>query len=86
VAVNFSAQLPLLLKGVFFDGWKSEAVPVRMNKEEFIELVACQLPMDIEGGHERLIKVVIGKILDTVDPEEVLDLMKVLPADIAEFI
>lgn len=34
-AAQFSAQLPILLKGVFFDGLKPSAMPKEAGKEQF---------------------------------------------------
>ncbi|WP_214370534.1 DUF2267 domain-containing protein [Pseudonocardia sp. H11422] len=36
VAVHFAAQLPLLLRGVFFDGWTPSQVPVKYDTEQFL--------------------------------------------------
>jgi uncharacterized protein (DUF2267 family) len=35
VAANFAAQLPELLRGVFFDGWNPSRVPHRFDRAEF---------------------------------------------------
>lgn len=34
-AVKFSGQMPLILKGVFFDGWKARRKPERLSRVEF---------------------------------------------------
>jgi uncharacterized protein (DUF2267 family) len=36
LAANFAAQLPELLRGVFFDGWNPSRVPHKYDRNEFI--------------------------------------------------
>ena len=44
-AVNFAAQLPMLLRGVYFEGWTLPEKPVRThNLEEFADGVRSWLP------------------------------------------
>ena len=44
-AVNFAAQLPMLLRGLYYEGWTLPATPsdVRSPKE-FAEAIAAELP------------------------------------------
>jgi uncharacterized protein (DUF2267 family) len=35
-AAHLAAQLPELLRGVFYDGWQPSKVPMRMHAEEFL--------------------------------------------------
>jgi len=81
-AVHFSAQLPLLLKGIFFDGWQLAAVPIKMNREEFVNRVAGEFKLDVEGGIETVISVVLNAIFDIVDPAEKIKITEALPNDI----
>jgi hypothetical protein len=34
-AADFAAQLPILVRGVFYEGWDPSRVPVKMHKERF---------------------------------------------------
>jgi len=36
-AAHFAAQLPDLLRGVFYNGWNPSRVPIRRGRQEFIE-------------------------------------------------
>jgi len=35
VAAHFAAQLPELLRGVFYDGWNPSRVPVKFGRREY---------------------------------------------------
>lgn len=83
VAVNFSAQLPLLVKGIYFDGWQPENKPVKMHREEFLLYIGNEFKYDVEGGLERLAKRVSEKIFSMYGQEEILKILDNLPDDIA---
>lgn len=35
-AVEFAAQLPALIRGIYYDGWDPSATPERMKREDFL--------------------------------------------------
>jgi uncharacterized protein (DUF2267 family) len=39
-AAHFAAQLPTLLRGLFFEGWKPSQVPVRLDADQFLVAMA----------------------------------------------
>ncbi|WP_158888155.1 DUF2267 domain-containing protein [Amycolatopsis anabasis] len=41
-AAHLAAQLPELLRGTFFDGWKPSRVPIRYDADEFIHRFAAE--------------------------------------------
>jgi uncharacterized protein (DUF2267 family) len=47
-AANFGAQLPLLLRGVYYDGWRPDSHAARKprNKAQFMEQVASAFPCE----------------------------------------
>lgn len=40
VAAHFAAQLPELLRGVFYDGWNPSRVPVKYDQAEYVQRFA----------------------------------------------
>ena len=36
MAAHFAAQLPELLRGVYYDGWDPSAVPVKYDREGYV--------------------------------------------------
>lgn len=81
-SVHFSAQLPLLLKGVYFDGWNPEIVPLKMNKNEFLSYIGNQFKFDVKNGIETMTQKVLIKIFETIDPGEANKIIDALPSDI----
>lgn len=46
-AVHLGAQLPMLLRGAYYEGWHPAATPTReRHLADFIDQVAAQLPRD----------------------------------------
>ena len=35
-ALDLGSQLPMLVKGFYYDGWKPFSTPVKMNRNEFL--------------------------------------------------
>ncbi len=85
-AVHFSAQLTPLIKGIYFDGWVLLDVPVKMNKEEFLACIGNQFKLDVDGGIEKMTKIVLEKIFEAIDPGEANKIIAALPKDIASIL
>jgi len=58
-AVQLAAQLPLLLKGMYFDGWKPVDKPEKYKKEEFARRVHEQFDLDPDLDVGRIIEGVL---------------------------
>ncbi|SCL28426.1 Uncharacterized conserved protein, DUF2267 family [Micromonospora rhizosphaerae] len=77
-SVQFATQLPLLLRGIYFDGWTPMDVPVKLSRDDFLLEARRRFPYDVEGGIDRLVQVVLdtlGKHLNPGQWEEVKDNM-----------
>ena len=85
-AVELSAQMPLIIKGVYFDGWDPSATPVRARtKEEFLTLVRTHLQRaarDVDP--ERITRAVFKLLAERVSEGEIRDVRGVLPPEVAE--
>ncbi len=85
-AVNFSDGLPLLLKGIFFDGWQVAKVPRKMDQEEFLQEIQQQFPFSIQGNIQKVISVVLQSLKKYINEGEIEDILDVLPKDIANML
>jgi uncharacterized protein (DUF2267 family) len=79
-AAQFAAQLPLLLKGVFYDHWDPSGVPKKYDDVEFMEQVRRALPFDVEGGVPNLVVVVLQSLRAFISPGEFEDVLSIMPA------
>jgi uncharacterized protein (DUF2267 family) len=83
-AADLAAQLPLLLKGVYFDGWNPSATPVEARtKNEFLTLVLHSLsPGTSHADAERFTRAVFKLLAAHVSSGEVRDVQAMLPAEL----
>jgi uncharacterized protein (DUF2267 family) len=58
-SAQFSAQLPMLVRGLFYEGWDPSNVPVRMGREDFLGRVRQEFPYEVRGTTEELVTNVI---------------------------
>ena len=54
-AADLGAQLPMLIRGLYYEGWDPSRVPVKMHREEFLDRVRREYPFQVEGGTALLI-------------------------------
>lgn len=80
-AVHFGAQLPMLLRGLLFEGWHMAGTPTaEHSKQQFLDRVRAQLPATLAGDVERGVRAAFEVIWEKIDAGEVRKLVKVLPA------
>ena len=80
-AAHVAGQFPLLIKGVYFDGWKPGGTPVRVRtKEEFYALVAPQLQRGIRNVDvEQVTRTVLGFLASHMSEGELEQIRGVIP-------
>ena len=85
-AVDLAAQMPLILLGLFFDGWDPRASPVKARtREEYLALVRHHLQRaarDVDA--ERVTRAVFKLIAERVSEGEISDVRGMLPLEVAE--
>jgi uncharacterized protein (DUF2267 family) len=82
-AAHLGAQLPMLVRGIYFEGWKPARNPQKYrSQEDFLGHVKEELrnvrPMDPQDGTRAVFKVINHHI----DPGEAADVMQALPKQI----
>lgn len=85
-AAGFGAQLPMLVRGFYYEGWKPGAVPFKMKKEEFLGEVERILNPPFEQSTEEIIKGVLFILEKHIDGNEIQKIKKLLPKDIIQII
>jgi uncharacterized protein (DUF2267 family) len=82
-AAQLSAQLPMLVRGIYYTGWNPSEVPIRMNRDAFIRRVQASLPYEIQGGTEQLVKTVLQALRHYITDGEWEDVKSVMPKELA---
>ena len=84
-AVHFGAQLPLLLRGVYYDGWHMAGTPTKeRHVAEFVERVGDGLPRGSTINPEFAARSTFALLWDKLDPGEVAKVQRILPRELQE--
>jgi uncharacterized protein (DUF2267 family) len=81
---DLSAQLPMLIRGIYYEAWNPSHVPVKLRREEFLERVAAQLPYEVEGKVEELVQTTLQALRRHITEGEWADIKDSVPKDVAE--
>ena len=84
-AADLAAQLPQLVRGIYYEGWNPSATPVEIwRKEEFLEPVADALAGRSGTEPEPAARTVLTVLTRHLSAGEVADGVGTLPAEIRE--
>jgi uncharacterized protein (DUF2267 family) len=84
-AVNLGAQLPMLIRGFYYEGWRPEGRPFKYrHKEEFFAQVAKTLPGMEQAELERAVRAVFKVFSSQVTGGEIAQVRDQLPAEVRE--
>jgi uncharacterized protein (DUF2267 family) len=81
-AAQFSAQLPMLIRGIYFAEWDPSDVPVKMDREQFLERIQREFPFEVEGGLEPLVQTVLKALKAHVSEGEWADIRSSMPKEL----
>ncbi|MEV7328330.1 DUF2267 domain-containing protein [Micromonospora sp. NPDC093244] len=84
-SVEFAQQLPVLVRGIYFDGWNPSDVPIKLNRDDFLYEVRQGFPYDVDGGPERVTQVVLDTLRRHITQGEWQDVKETMPKDLATF-
>ncbi len=84
VAAHLAAQLPMLLRGLFYEGWTPGRSPVRMSVGEFLERVEKEAGLKGTSAAEDATRAVMTVCEDQLGEGTVSHLLSVLPGDYVE--
>jgi uncharacterized protein (DUF2267 family) len=82
-AAHLAAQLPMLIRGLYYQGWEPGHVPVKMHRQEFLERVRSDLPFNAGDGVEPLIQTVLSSLRRHVTDGEWDNVRATMPRDLA---
>lgn len=84
-AVQLGAQLPLLIRGLYYDGWQLNNDPTRIRtRAQMIDRVQREIGRDQLLSAPAVLSAVIALLNKHVTPGEISDVVSTLPQPIAE--
>ena len=83
-AFQISAQLPLIVRGLYFEGYKPTGKPAKSNREEFINQVNKELQVAGRANPEVAIRAVFHVIRDHISAGEVEDVKNMMPENLRD--
>ncbi len=83
VAVKLGAQLPLLVRGIYYEGWHPATTPTKeRHVEDFAQHVRSQLPSSFPVEASAVVRGVFEVLWEKLDPGEFEKVMNHLPASL----
>ena len=84
-AAQLAAQLPLLVRGLFFEGWDPSGKPLRLrHKAEFLALVREKYRPREDAPPEQIVAALFRVLARRVSGGEISDVVASLPGEIAK--
>jgi uncharacterized protein (DUF2267 family) len=82
---QLSAQLPMLVRGIYYEGWDPTGKPVReRHREEFLERIERELDPDLPIDAESAARAVFRLLSESLAEGEIEDVRHILPAGIRD--
>jgi len=81
-AVDLGAQLPMLIRGLYYEGWRPVGKPAKWHKAEFLASVREGLRGFEDADPAEIARVVFRVLGRHVTAGEMKDVSEVLPTDI----
>jgi uncharacterized protein (DUF2267 family) len=84
-AVHLAAQLPMLLRGMFYEGWRlANSATRERHMAGFLEHVSQELPKALYNDPEDIVRAVFEVVSERIDSGEVGKLIKILPPELRD--
>jgi uncharacterized protein (DUF2267 family) len=83
-AIELGAQLPIIVRGVYYEGWRPRQTPEKVrSKQKFLDEITIKL-LPRRVPPEIAVKDVFALIAHHCDPGEIADVIDQLPSDIKD--
>lgn len=84
-AAHLGAQLPMLVRGFYYDNWKPSATPVKIKTaQEFYDAVRRHFTMDRNVNPMRLTEAVLMLLCANTSPGEFEKIFEIFPPELRE--
>lgn len=82
-AVHLGAQLPTLVRGIYYEGWHMHATPSReRHVADFVDHVGRELVGFVSADVELAVRAVFEVLWEKIDLGEVSKLVRLFPAEV----
>jgi len=82
-AAQFSAQLPILLRGIFFEGWRPSVKPAKVRSvDEFLSDLRSAFSEDSDFDAEAAFREVISVMKLHISAGEIEDVRRTMPKEL----
>jgi uncharacterized protein (DUF2267 family) len=82
-AAQLAAQLPVLIRGFYYEGWKPTAAPQRpRHRAEFLARMEAEFRTELHADTDEIARAVFGVLARHVTDGEISDVKRQLPADV----
>ncbi len=86
-AAQLGAQLPVLIRGIYYDGWDPSKTPVKMrHADEFLQRVAKEAHLLSATEAKAAVRAAADVMRSRVAEDEMQDVLGMLPARVRELI
>ncbi|MBU1206303.1 MAG: DUF2267 domain-containing protein [Proteobacteria bacterium] len=84
-AAELGAQLPMLIRGMFYEGWKPKGKPQKIrSKQEFLDRIRESFPNEPGIDVEKIARVVFKQLALRISKGEMQDIEAILPKSLKE--
>lgn len=83
-AAHLGAQLPMLVRGFYYEGWRPVREPVKIHREEFVLRVEEQLTGGLEEDAEAVVRAVFQVLSRKISRGEIEQVEQTLPNDLRD--
>ena len=84
-ASHLAAQLPMLIRGIYFEGWKPSRVPSKLRKkDEFVNETEKAFADDPNDSPEDCVRAVLKLLSAHIPVGEIDDVKNLMPTEIRE--
>ena len=84
-AIHLGAQLPMLLRGLYYEGWHMAGTPTKeRHRTQFLDHVRWTFPPDQDVDTEQVVRAVFDTIWEKVDPGEVEKVANMFPEEMRD--
>ncbi len=84
-AAHLGAQLPVLVRGFYYDGWNPTGKPVKFDRDDFLACVRNEFSPGSTIDPELVARSVFNLLERHIASGEISDIKAILPMDLKEF-